>query len=523
MSELQRLANGLMLGTERGAPDLPKLPGRLGEVIAAGCRGADGSAPEGDLLRSAGVLAVYGAAAMLPPPHPAPIARRCDDELQPVADQPALVAALRRVLDEGPEPLRREALALLAAAGRLLPPGLLPRALALGHRDAALRPALAPTLGRRGEWLACQRAEWAWACGAAEQGGDDPESEGWEHGTAEERRLLFAHWRSAVPASARERLAAEFARLDARERASLLGALADGLEPADEDFIEAQLGDRSREVRRVATRLLVRLPGSRFVARMGERMRACLTLGGPPPSRALTVEPPEAAAPGWTADLPDAERPRDEKLGPRAWLLYQMARSLPLGWWSQATGMDPAGLLAWAAASEWRPALWRAWREMLELEGNPEWTEALLGGAVAKGLSFDPLSLIERLPAGRRERHWAARLEAADSAADLCLVASRAIDAQRAAGLQFSAAFSGRLLALLVEVPKSTLREDYALRRKLPELVSLVAPASLDRAAAMLNSGADDHPLMHEAIAASLAAIELRKILHQSLSERNSP
>ncbi len=521
MSALDELAHGLMLGTERGAPPLPRLSGRLGALIDAGCASASAAAPEQALLRGAGVLAVYDAAASLPAPSDVPAAARCEDEMRPIAGQPALVAVLRRVLDEGPDPLRREALALLAEANCLLAPGLLPRALSLGRRQAALRPALAAALGRRGAWLARRRTDWQWAVAAA--AGVEDELDCWQHGTAEQRRELFVRWRTAAPAPARERLAAEFGRLDARERAALLAALAVGLSAADEDFVEARLGDRSREVRRVAARLLSCLPDSRYAARMGGRMQACLAIKRRLLRSEPTLEPPQAADETWKNDVPDAERPKDEKLGERAWWLYQVARSLPLDWWPQATGMDPARLLAWAHSSDWRQSLLRAWRERLEQESNEARCEAVLAAGAIKGLTIDPLSLIDKLPAERRERHWTQRLEAAGDAAELGAVASRIIDAQAAAGPTLWPGLSRRLLALLAAIPKPQLRDDYVLRRKLPELASLVAPDCLDAAAAMLNAGHDDHPLMQEAIATSLAVLEQRKILFQFLSERTSP
>ena len=73
----------------------------------------------------------------------------------------------------------------------------------------------------------------------------------------------------------------------------------------------------------------------------------------PKRERAGSTPQPKAATTAQTTpddpfktDWPDGERPRHESLGQRAWLLFQMVRRSPLGWWTQHTGLSPAELLA---------------------------------------------------------------------------------------------------------------------------------------------------------------------------------
>lgn len=101
----------------------------------------------------------------------------------------------------------------------------------------------------------------------------------------------------------------------------------------DEDLLERLLRkDRGREVRRTAAALLARLPESRLVARMGERLLACMTERAAPEAegsswtgglcraasglfRRLKAEreepfaPPETYDPAWAADLVSEKSP----------------------------------------------------------------------------------------------------------------------------------------------------------------------------------------------------------------------
>ena len=126
-----------------------------------------------------------------------------------------------------------------------------------------------------------------------------------------QREAYLKSLRAQDPAKARERFETASASFDARERAAFTGCLGEGLSAADEAFLEALLEkDRSKEVRQTAASLLVRLPESGYVRRMGERLAACIVVpeakGGligriasafsaPLP----TVEPPESFEPEW--------------------------------------------------------------------------------------------------------------------------------------------------------------------------------------------------------------------------------
>ena len=360
-----------LLGTDKRPPELPaddSEPGRLTQAIAATRDGSE-NAEALRLLRAAGVQAVCGLAGYRPPRADSALPEPCPPEPRASVDKAAVIDVLRQVLSSGSDRMRLEAFRLMLGAGKVLPPALLPQALELGRRTPSLRGPIALIAGERGRWLGGRNAAWNLFATNAE---NELAPEVWDNGTLMQREAYLKSLRAQDPAKARERFETASASFDARERAAFTGCLGEGLSAADEAFLETLLEkDRSKEVRQAAASLLVRLPESGYVRRMGERLAACIVVpearGGligriasafsaPLPA----VEPPESFDPEWKKDLLEEKKPQYEEFGPRAWWLYQIGRCVPLAWWAcrpkpSSTGRrKPTGETCCSAAG-WRP------------------------------------------------------------------------------------------------------------------------------------------------------------------------
>lgn len=437
---LRLLGAQALLGTARRAPEFPVAdtpPGRLLRDLAgaAGDGSADPEAAARLLLRGAGVLTLCARAGYVPP------AAGEGDAAPPVCP-----AESRAVLSEGSPAvdlcrdifggrlvrLQWEAMTYLAERGMVLPPSLLAPALNMGRWSSAVRPMLARVIGERGLWLAALNPDWnLFATSAA----GEPDPDAWEHGRPAQRQAYFQAVRERDPARARELFEQDMNAMDATERNALLDLFSIGLSMEDEDLLERLLRrDRGREVRRTAAALLARLPESRLVARMGERLLACMEEGADPSAReasragSLTgglrraasglfrrlkaektepFAPPETFDPAWAADLVSEKSPH-KRFGPRAWWLYQMAAGVPLSWWTEHSGKRPADLLALAARSEWKDALLTAWIDVLRRAPNSEWARALLesgqgDGAHPGGGKSARFDLVAMLPPEEQE------------------------------------------------------------------------------------------------------------------------
>lgn len=210
---------------------------------------------------------------------------------------------LSRVLDQ-PEILL-EALSVIDRAGLRLPPVLLPGL--LEDTRPAVVAATRPVAGEIGRLLMTKNPRWA---PPADPDPADPTI--WLEGTPAERTGWLRALRRHDPAAARELLAAGFDQDTAVTRAELLAVLAERLSPADQDFLLAATGDRSRAVVAQAIELLTRLPDSplrrdmrRLAARhlvIGRRLRrTTVTVTEPAPAEFAPWPVPDGEA--WTAVL----------------------------------------------------------------------------------------------------------------------------------------------------------------------------------------------------------------------------
>ncbi|MET3376757.1 hypothetical protein ABIC89_005837 [Variovorax boronicumulans] len=500
MSHWNTLLQTALVGTARQpVPAADGMAGDFGALLQALQQPTDSA--QGVLLRVAGAVAVGRRAGFVAPGLPADDASPAANDTCPALGDPALLAVIADALAAGPQRLQHEVLAVLAAAGWRLPPSLLPAALDAGRRDTALRPAVVLALGERGRWLAARNDDWRYAVGASAQADSQTR---WDEGSIDQRRAVLAEQRRDDPAGARERLAAELPQLPAKERAELLGALAENLGPDDEALLEAQLKDRARDVRQTVVELLQRLPASAHVRRVEAFLAPLLSSQG----ATWQLNAPEAADPRWKDDAIDAARPTHDSLGERAWWLYQLVRQMPLAWWTARTGLTPAALLDWAAKGDWHDALLRGWNEAVLAAPDFDWCDALLDRPRAHRGGVGPLLAL--LPRDRRERHWATQLgDAGQGVQDVVAFADQA----SAPGDTPSAALSLRIAqALRMRVERGDLVNDYVLRQVLGTAAALLHLDALPLLAD-LPRAAEESPGLANALADTARIVRARRLV----------
>ena len=512
----EAVVQAALVGTER-APRLlaaaaadGSAPPALAEALSAARarRGGDAPAdPEGALLDAAAALSLYVRAGRLPapgltpaePPAAAPpAAAPADADDLPVIPEAADRCLARIHLEEASE-LLPEWLRLVASRGWRVPALALPAVLNAGLRSDELRALVPPVLGARGRWLAAQNPEWGYAAAAVVApagGGEAADTALWETGTLDQRTALLGRLRrgdAAAVARARAMLASSWAQEPPKERAALLEQLGDGLGDADEPFLEDALDDRRKEVRRAAAELLARLPGSRLVSRMLDRLGPLLTWT---PSGLLRPDRLHAELPGAC----DAAMERDGVVakppggsGERAWWLAQMVAAVPPRVWTQRWKTSPDLMLRAAGRTEWRDLLLSAWARAAVRHRDAAWAGELLDAEpfgqpsrqdVSSAICPAPEELAEVLPPDRRElavAHAMRRHHGRDGS-DALAVVPRLLAGCRH---EWSAGFTRDVLAyarpLVVE---STSATAWGLRSELPQYALRMPPALADEAAA---------------------------------------
>ncbi|MFD9339351.1 DUF5691 domain-containing protein [Streptomyces sp. NPDC060028] len=304
----------------------------------------------------------------------------------------------------------------LAAAGRhgyRAPAALVPALLDTARARTDLRPQALALAGVRGLWLARLNPDWRFALrGGAGGAGELPAATDaagvellWQEGLFAERVALLGAVRAHEAAAAVRLLETTWATERAEDRLMFLDSLRVGLSEGDEPFLEAALGDRSRNVRATAAELLSALPRSALAGRMAERALACVGPEG--------VIPPAECDGGMLRDGVVKRPPAGR--GERAWWLGQLVEAAPLSCWRERFGgLGPAEIVALPVAEGWAEELHAAWCRAAVRQRDPLWSHALLGSASAPPAAGPATaSLAERakllsiLPEGERAE-WVA-------------------------------------------------------------------------------------------------------------------
>lgn len=317
------------------------------------------------LLGLAGAVAV-ARSALLPTrpttgsaPDPAPV-----DEAPTLS--PAAALRARTLLGVHDHAMLPEWLAHARAAGRVLPPELVPAAIdlatATSRRD--VRHGLVAVLGARGRWFAALDATTRHLVADVPHQPDGTldldtlaASPAWTDGTIATRGRWFEMLRAADPDAARELLARDWDSLGAALLARCTELLADGATLADEALAERAAAHASKPVVEAAHHVLGRLPGA-------ARNRATATSV----SDVVTVTRGRLLAKD-RLTINQTATPEH---------LASAVAATPLASWT-ASGLGPAALVRLGVeAGEPATPVLDGWRAATFREGSTDWADALL-------------------------------------------------------------------------------------------------------------------------------------------------
>ena len=394
------LVSSALLGTDRRPPHFEELPEHVQERLG-----------DGGLLDAAALATVYKRAGRTPlrEVEPLPAAPGEDRPLP----RPVAIRRLAAMLGGFQATALGEWLRAADARGWGVPPEHLPALADYARNRAEYRPLVITAAGRRARWLADLNPEWRFLHAAVAES-NDPEL--WTHGNALQRRTWLRTLRSQDPEAAREALAEVWPTESAATRTDFLSLLADGLSKQDEDFLEAALDDRSKEVRRAAARLLARVPGAQYGVRMTERLHSHLTLT----QGVLAVDLPKRVTQSMERDGIDSQNP--EGVGKRAWWFLQIVANTPLSEMDTAWLHLPVeGCAPEVLQSGWTEAAIRegtarqaAGRAAEAPDLATRWARELLRANAGTG-SRSPAELLRLLPA----EEWAGAIDTLRTTVDV--------------------------------------------------------------------------------------------------------
>lgn len=486
------LTRAALVGLQNGG-ELPEAVGEAEALVAA-----LHLAPAEALLLRAGARALERRAGRLSTKHALPEAfPTAPAESAPLVPERAIPVLREAFRVRGG--LDVEAMQLVAARGRILPPLLIPSALASGA-DPALIHAV---VGARGAWLLAQNHTWK-----ARLALPDPASlaERVEIGTRAERVAALVRLRASEPDRARDLVQAALTTDAPDVRLALLDALGP-IRPEDEPLFIAALADRAAGVRDRAAERLAALPGSALASRALAalapfvQLREKTGLAGMA-SRllgvvaTLVVEPPEMFAPEWGKDALIEKPPKG--VGARAWWLVQLVGRVPPA--LIFPGRTPQEALPMLDGSDWREPMVAGLIRGSLLAHDARWLAALFPFAPPMGdaLRPDRATLIRALPPEEAEHRVARLLREPDG---IALVGTLPTP--------WSVTFARAFV--------STLRADPPRLRYMAELAARALPPATFAAVLDLRENPDFTP--HKSwLDPMCVTVELRNRLHQELS-----
>ncbi|MBM0745427.1 hypothetical protein JOY44_28805 (plasmid) [Phormidium sp. CLA17] len=383
-SPWRTIASAALLGTERQPFQLPNISGNLGHYLSQ----SSDRPNEAALLSAVGVVSLHQHVGWLPEVRSMAQGESCSAEDLPRCS-PRAARYLQQILEGQFQHLLSEWLENAAIAGQRVPEMLLPSLLDKGRQQRELRASVLPVLGQRGRWLAAQNSDWNYAVALTTEAD-------WETGKPSARLLYLQGLRSHNPEHARELLQSTWKQETASDRAKFLEAFRIGLSLTDEPFLEDGLGDRSKEVRRVAVDLLASLPDSRLCQQVTEHVCRCLILEQNK-DLSLQVQLPEqldntliqlGIEPKLTAAV-------NAKVGEKAWWLLQMIGATPLNNWTERWQLCPEEIVKLIQSHDWQMVLLNGFALAAKRQTNKVWLEAIFKLYFTDQVSISDAALIE--------------------------------------------------------------------------------------------------------------------------------
>ena len=258
-----------------------------------------------------------------------------------------------------------EFLSVLAETGKRLPEEVLPDVLEMGKKKQEQWNLLRKIIGERGEWLVRQNPDWQYII-------FNTDIEKWETGTKPERLALLRHWRTAEPQKAVEMLEATWKFENINDKLDFLKILNINLSISDEAFLEKSLDAKRKEERKLAAKLLSKLPESQLVQRMYARIEPLLTIQ----KKQLHVQLPNEINEAAQRDGIDI-RTQWIRGGVKASRLGQMLAIIPPQMLETHFDRTPQKVLELYWKSDWRELLFQSVLESTAIHNNQFWTDTI--------------------------------------------------------------------------------------------------------------------------------------------------
>ena len=296
------------------------------------------------------------------------------------------VRHLMLIMSGGYKDALPEFLAILAEVGKRLPEEVLPEVLEMGKNKQKQWDLFRKIIGERGEWLVRQNPEWQYII-------LDTNIENWETGTKAERLALLRHWRTAEPLQALKMLQSSWKFENINDKLDFLKILEINLSTADEVFLEKSLDAKRKEERKLAAKLLSKIPESQLIQRMYQRIAPLLSIQ----KKKLHIQLPDEIDELTQRDGIEL-RTQWIRGGVKASRLGQMLAIIPPPMLESHFELSPRKILELYWKSEWRELLFQATLEATAVHNNQFWTDSIFTFWLDKAQNEDLSDFINLKP-----------------------------------------------------------------------------------------------------------------------------
>ncbi len=260
--------------------------------------------------------------------------------------------------------------AMLEYAKRLPPerlPDLLDRALA----DQELWQNIKSAIGQRGQWLIRQNPHWQELL-------VEPDPAAWDTASLTTRINILKYLRQHQPEAAVALITQTWDEDDLQSRTKFLKTLETNLSAADEAFIENCLNNSRSEIRKVAVKLLNKIPDSALNKRIFSYLIQIVAIKKRTTKKPkLEITLPENLT---DAQIRDGINPKTKwyQGGIKAGQLGQMVAYIPPQWWNQHFDVSTTVFLELIVRSDWSELILQAVADAAATHQDEIWAEALL-------------------------------------------------------------------------------------------------------------------------------------------------
>lgn len=328
------------------------------------------------ILKASALWSKMKQAGYQPAPNTIPLLEPAPKEIQAICSLKS-VQHLIQILGGSYKEALPEFLELLNQKQLRLPEEVLPDVLEMAKNKQKQWDLLRNIIGERGEWLVRQNTDWQYII-------LDTDIKNWETGTRQERLALLRYWRKKDPKQALQLLHSTWKYENINDKLDFLKILSINLSINDELFLENSLNAKRKEERKLAAKLLSKLPNSQLVLRMYHRISPLLTIQ----NKKLQIILPNEIDQATQRDGIDIQS-QWIRGGVKASRLGQMLAVIPPSLLESHFGETPENILKLYWKSDWRELLFQAILEATAIHNNQLWTDAIFTFWVKKAQNED--------------------------------------------------------------------------------------------------------------------------------------